>query len=499
MSFQDFLIISPEIVISFTAILVFLLDLFINDKKILVPVSISGLVISFILTLGLWNGWLIESPGIYAFFSSIKLDEFSLFFKVLIILSAVAVIGSSGQYINSNIESKGEFLGLLLLSITGMLLLVSSVELITVWVSLELTAIPLVALVALGKNDTSLEASLKFLILSAVSSVVILYGLVFLYGYSGSTYFNDMLSYISSSNSSPGDLMILHYGLLIGIILLVLGISFKFAAFPFQMWVPDVYQGAPTPITAYLSVVSKAAGFAVLLRIIYSVLGGNDFSVILSNLFAIIAVFSMTIGNVMALRQNDIKRLLAYSTIAHAGYLLIGVASLNISGIGENLYSGPQGVLYYLAGYAFTNLTAFLLIIGVSKSIGTFELSGFAGLRKKSPLTSFVLAVSVISLLGIPPTVGFMSKIFILSAAVNTNLTWLAIVGVINSVISAYYYLRILKIAFVDPEENQSEIKISKAISLITLVGVIGILLLGIFPSLILEIAEIAVMSIVNI
>ena len=229
MSFQDFLIISPEIVISFTAILVFLLDLFINDKKILVPVSISGLVISFILTLGLWNGWLIESPGIYAFFSSIKLDEFSLFFKVLIILSAVAVIGSSGQYINSNIESKGEFLGLLLLSITGMLLLVSSVELITVWVSLELTAIPLVALVALGKNDTSLEASLKFLILSAVSSVVILYGLVFLYGYSGSTYFNDMLSYISSSNSSPGDLMILNYGLLIGIILLVLGISFKLA------------------------------------------------------------------------------------------------------------------------------------------------------------------------------------------------------------------------------------------------------------------------------
>ncbi len=499
MSFQDFLIISPEIVISFTAISVFLLDLFINNKKFLVNVSIAGLLFSFILTLGLWNGWLIESPGVYAFFSSIKLDEFSLFFKVLLILSGVAVIGSSGEYISSNIESKGEFLGLLLLSITGMLLLVSSVELITVWVSLELTAIPLVALVALGKNDTSLEASLKFLILSAVSSVVILYGLVFLYGYSGSTYFNDIFSYISSTTSSPEDLIVLNYGLLIGIILLVLGISFKLAAFPFQMWVPDVYQGAPTPITAYLSVVSKAAGFAILLRIIYSVLGGNDFSVILSNLFSIIAVFSMTIGNVMALRQNDIKRLLAYSTIAHAGYLLIGVASLNISGTGENLYSGPQGVLYYLSGYAFTNLTAFLVIIGISRSIGTFELSGFAGLRKKSPLNSLVLTISVISLLGIPPTVGFMSKIFIFSAAVNTNLTWLAIVGVINSVISAYYYLRILKIVFVDPENNQSEIKVSKSISLITLIGMIGILLLGLFPSLILEIAEIAVMSIVNI
>ncbi len=500
MSFQDFLAISPEIVVSFTAILVFIIDLFVRDKKILIPVSCFGLLFSFILTIGLWNGWMIESVGIYAFFSSIRVDEFSLFFKVLLILSALAVIGSSWEYINSNIESKGEFLGLLLLSISGMLLLVSSVELITVWVSLELTAIPLVALVALGKKETSLEASFKFLILSAVSSVVILYGLVYLYGFSGSTYFNDIFNYVSSMQSAPvNDFINVNYGLLIGVILLILGISFKLAAFPFQMWVPDVYQGAPTPITAYLSVVSKAAGFAVLLRIIYGALGGNDFSYLLSNLISIIALFSMTIGNVMALRQNDIKRLLAYSTIAHAGYLLVGVASLNLDGIGENLYSGPQGVLYYLAGYAFTNLTAFLLIIGVSKSIGTYQLSGYAGLRRRAPLISFVLAVSIISLLGIPPTVGFMSKVFIFSAAVNTGLTWLALLAVINSVISAYYYLRVLKIAFVDPEENKSEVVVNRTVSVIVVGGMIGIIILGIFPSLVLEVAEIAVMSIVNI
>ena len=237
----------------------------------------------------------------------------------------------------------------------------------------------------------------------------------------------------------------------------------------------------------------------MLLRIIYGALGGNDFSYLLSNLISIIALFSMTIGNVMALRQNDIKRLLAYSTIAHAGYLLVGVASLNLDGTGENLYSGPQGVLYYLAGYAFTNLTAFLLIIGVSKSIGTYQLSGYAGLRRRAPLISFVLAVSIISLLGIPPTVGFMSKVFIFSAAVNTGLTWLALLAVINSVISAYYYLRVLKIAFVDPEENKSEVVVNRTVSVIVVGGMIGIIILGIFPSLVLEVAEIAVMSIVNI
>ena len=499
MNYQDFISISPEIIIALTAILVFSIDLFVANKRILIPISCLGLLFSFMLTIGLWNGWFV-GVGEHAFFESIKIDEFGLFFKVLLIVSAIAVIACSWDYLDTNIESKGEFLGLLLLSITGMVLLVSSVELITIWVALELTAIPLVALVALGKKETSLEAAIKFLILSAVSSVVILYGLVYLYGFSGSTYFDDIFNYLSIIQDTPSkDFVYGNFSLLIGAVLVILGITFKLAAFPFQMWVPDVYQGAPTPITAYLSVVSKAAGFAVLLRIIYGALGVSEFAYILGNLVAIIAVFSMTIGNVMALRQNDIKRLLAYSTIAHAGYLLVGVASLSFSGKGGYFNAGPQSVLYYLAGYAFTNLTAFLVIIGVSKSIGTYQLSGFVGLWKKSPLISFILAISIISLLGIPPTVGFMAKVFIFSAAVNTDLTWLAIVAVINSVISAYYYLRILKISFVETDDNGSEISVNKIITGVTLMGVIGIIVLGLFPSLVLEIAEIAVISIVKI
>ncbi|MBT6680467.1 MAG: NADH-quinone oxidoreductase subunit N, partial [Chloroflexi bacterium] len=273
---------------------------------------------------------------------------------------------------------------------------------------------------------------------------------------------------------------------------------FKMAMAPFQMWVPDVYEGAPTPVVAFLSIASKSAAFAIVLRVLYTALGTDELAADWSILIAILAAITMTAGNLLALSQKNIKRMLGYSTVAHAGYLLVGLAAVAANSDSDGFIAGPQGVLYYLVAYALTNLAVFFAIIAITNRTGSDMISSFAGMARRAPLLSVLLALGILSLLGIPPTAGFLGKIFVFSAAVDSGLAWLAVIGVINSVVSAFYYLRVIRTMFLDEPETNERITADIPVWAATLVASAGLLVFGIAPSSLLEFARHAVSGVVT-
>jgi NADH-quinone oxidoreductase subunit N len=296
------------------------------------------------------------------------------------------------------------------------------------------------------------------------------------YGLTGTTYLDEIAAAISSQGilGSPA--------LLMGIVLLVAGFGFKIASVPFQMWVPDVYEGAPTPVTAYLSVASKAAGFAVIIRVFYEAFGpvSLDWGVI----FAVLAAITMTVGNIVALTQKNIKRMLAYSSIAQAGYVMIGLAAVTVE--------ATSAIMFFLACYALTNLGAFIVIIAISNKINSDEIADYSGMLRRAPLFALALAFCLISLIGIPPTAGFMAKIYLFSAGVNADLLWLVIIAVINSVISAYYYLRVVRVMFSGEPLSEERVHASSGLRITLALACFGVLLLGIFPWILMKYSEIA-------
>jgi NADH-quinone oxidoreductase subunit N len=262
------------------------------------------------------------------------------------------------------------------------------------------------------------------------------------------------------------------------------------------MWVPDVYEGAPTPVTAYLSVASKAAGFAILLRIFYT--GFNAFDLDWGILFASLAAASMTIGNLVAISQSNIKRLLGYSTIAHAGYMLVGLAAIATTAqVQETL--GPTSILFYLGAYAVTNLAAFFAIIAISNKIGSEQIEDFSGMARRAPFLAFALALALVALVGVPPTGIFIGKLYIFSAAIKSDLLWLAIVGVINSVVSAYYYLRIVRVMYLEPAPSEERVPSSHAFRAALGLSALGVVVIGIVPGPLLRLAEISVGTLPNV
>ena len=278
---------------------------------------------------------------------------------------------------------------------------------------------------------------------------------------------------------------------MLGLILLIVGFGFKIAAFPFQMWVPDVYEGAPTPITAYLSVASKAAGFAIILRIFYSAFSfptwlSHDWGMI----FAVLAAVGMTVGNIVAIPQTNIKRMLAYSSIAQAGYLILGIATMGFSPAMNHL--GQSSLLFFLAGYAVTNLGAFIAVIAISNKMGSDRISDYDGMGKRTPMLSLALALCLISLTGIPPTAGFMAKFYIFSSAVQHGLLWLVIIAVLNSVISAYYYLRVVKVMWLNEPKFEGGVPSSLALRTSLVISCAGVILLGVLPNYAMKLAEMA-------
>jgi NADH-quinone oxidoreductase subunit N len=496
----DLYLLAPEISMVGLAVLVVVLDLTVGSKRLLGAVAVIGLALPAALTIMLWgevSGWwsLLDRmpgevaghsiPGVYGTFS---VDHFALFFKLMFTgIAALVILASTGAA--GRIQRlKGEYYALILTSATGMMLLATATELITLYIALELSALPMVALVALTGEARSTEAGIKLLLLGALSSAVLLYGMVLTFGFTGTTHLAEIATAVSSMATEGGE----PFGgplMLVAVVLIVAGFGFKIAVVPFQMWVPDVYEGAPTPITAYLSVASKAAGFAVLLRVFHTAFGSMEMD--WSLLFAGIAAASMTIGNLVAVAQSNIKRMLGYSTIAHAGYILVGLAAV-ASRTGDDLGIGANTLLFYLVGYAFTNLATFFAVIAITNKTGNEAISGFAGMGRRAPLLALVLAVGLISLTGIPPTVGFMAKLFIFSAAVKADLAWLALVGLVNSVVSAYYYLRVVRSMYLAPPESEERITAPPALKFAVGLTALGVLALGIWPQALLSVAELA-------
>ena len=491
MTFHDLYLLSPELSVAGLGALLLLLDLVVARKGALAALAAVGLVAPLALSILLWfdlgDAGAVENTGLLA--DTLVVDRFALFFKFMFLGVAAAVVLVSLDYARRFERFRTEFYALLLFSVSGMMLLASSAELITLYISLELTALPVAALAAFNRDGRSAEAGMKFLILSGISSAVLLYGMVLVYGFTGST----MLDEIGARLGQPGlteSEPFGSYALLLGIVLIVAGFGFKITAVPFQMWAPDVYEGAPTPVTAFLSVASKAAGFAVVLRVFYVAFPMEMVSIEWSAVFAVLAALSMTVGNFAAIAQGNIKRMLAYSTVAHAGYLMIGLAAAASRAPNGEDPIGPSGLLFYLAGYAVMNIAAFSAVIAISDRIGSDRIDDFAGMSRRAPYLAGVLAFAMVSLTGVPPTVGFMVKIYMFGGAVNHDLTWLAVVGVLNSVVSAYYYVRVIKAMYLSPPATEERLESGLPLRLAVLAATAGVLFFGVYPAPLLEFAR---------
>ena len=473
----------PEIALAATAVIVILLDLFVEQKRWLAQVSISGLVIAGVVTIAMWGG---SYPAIFN--NMLAVDNFALFFKVLFLGVAFLVILSSTDYVGKFSRFQGEYYALVLLATLGMMLMAAATNLIAIYIALELASISLYALVGFLKDKKSSEASLKYLLLGAVASAVLLYGMALIFGFTGKTQLGEIAQVIQAL---PPMTLLASPGLLLGIVLLVAGFGFKIAAVPFHMWVPDVYEGAPTPITAYLSVASKAAGFAIILRVFFSAFGLPDWlSLNWGYIFAALAAISMTIGNILAIPQANIKRMLGYSSIAQAGYLMVGLAAMGVASADNIL--GQSGVLFFLASYAFTNIGAFIAIIAISNKLDSNLIDDYSGMGKRAPLLALALTLCLISLVGMPPAAGFMAKFYIFNAAMQQGMIWLVIIAVINSVISAYYYLRVVRVMWLGETASVGKVSSSGALRLALFLCCLGVLLLGIIPGSVMKLAQLA-------
>jgi NADH-quinone oxidoreductase subunit N len=481
----------PELILMVFAAAILITDLFLRDRER------TWLPFTALAALGastLWLGVLMarNQEGI-AFSNTYSLDNFSIFFTFIFIGVSGLVILASADFVRS-LRYQGEFWALVLLATSGMMLLAGARDLIMIFVALELTSISQYILASFVKDDRGSEAGLKYILLGAIASAVILYGMAFLFGIAGTT---KLVAPDNSANiagvigqSDPGT----RAALVAAMVLLAAGLSFKVALVPFQMWVPDVYQGSATPVAAFLSVGSKAAGFAVVLRVFYEGFGpasfvGSDWG----NLFAAIAAISMCFGNIMALLQTDIKRLLGYSSIAQAGNFAIGVAAIAASDGDVRL--GASGVALFAATYVFTNLGAFFVVLAISRRTGSNEIRDYAGMGRRAPMLAGVLAFCLVSLTGIPPTAGFVAKVYIFNAAVQSNLVWLVIVGVLNTAVSAFYYLRIVGHMYFSPPETEGDIHPDPFLAAAIAAAGVGVLLLGIVPTPLIDAAQRAVTS----
>ncbi len=459
--------------------MVILVDLAVKRKTILAVLSILGLIVAIFFSIILWN------QPVTGFNRMLVLDNFALFFKIIFCGAAILVILASTDYVNKFQRFQGEFYALILLSVVGMSFMAATTELISIYIALETASIALYVLAAFLKDEKSSEAGLKYLLLGAISSAVLLYGMAMIFGLTGSTHLGDIATFLRtqglrSITATPA--------LLIAMVFIAAGFGFKIASVPFQMWVPDVYEGAPTPVTAFLSVASKAAGFAVIIRVFSQAFGTPGWlSLDWGLLFAILGALSMTVGNLAAISQTNIKRMLGYSSIAQAGYIMVGLAAIGLAAPSDQF--ARSSVLFFLASYALTNLGAFIAIIAITNETKTDLIEDFAGMFKRAPLLGLGLALCLISLTGIPPTAGFLAKYYIFNAGVSNNLTWLVVVAVINSVIAAYYYLRVVKVMYLGAPKSEKPIPSSAALRIAMGLACLGVLVVFVFPSFVLNAA----------
>jgi NADH-quinone oxidoreductase subunit N len=476
----NFAAIMPETILSLAAMVLLLVNVFVpaEKKAYLGYLSLVGIIVALITAVNGWNAPLeLQS----AFSGAVLQDKFSLFFKGIFLISAALSILITDQYMDREGCNHGELYPLILLATAGMMLMASGTELMTIFLGLEVLSVALYVLAGFNRNNPkSNEAGLKYFLLGAFSTGFLLYGMALTYGATGTTRIAKIAEFISQNS-----IVTLNPILIVGMLLMAVGFSFKIAAAPFHMWTPDVYEGAPTPMTAFMSVGPKAAGFAAFLRVFLIALPA--FRPEWSSLLWILAVLTMTVGNITALYQQNIKRMLAYSSIAHAGYVLVGFVAGNAV--------GTAGVMFYMLSYAFMNIGAFAVIILVGrKGEENNNVTDYAGFGFKHPVLGMVMSIFLFSLAGIPPAAGFIGKFYLFSGAIQAGYIWLAIIGVLNSAVSVYYYLRVMVYMYMkDPVEEFDWLRVTPSIAVCLLLAVAGVLIPGMFPAYVLEFAQKAV------
>ena len=482
----NFIALAPQFVIIVAALVVLLAELFSGEEQKNLPawLSLAGVIVSAVVLFATWGN---EASS---FQNMAAADGYSQFLNLIFLTTAGLSILISIEYVDREGLACGEYYALLLLATTGMMLMGAATDLVIVFLALEILSIPLYVLTGLNRARLeSGEAALKYFLLGAFASGFFLYGIALTYGAAGTTNLAGIVGFLGSA--SPVLSVVEGAGayLPIALGLLLIGFAFKVALVPFHMWVPDVYQGAPTSVTAFMSVGAKAAGFAALVRVLLYAFPtlASSWTVPL----AALAVLTMTLGNLTAIAQTDIKRMLAYSSIAHAGYILMGVVAANAA--------GGAGVLFYLLAYALMNVGAFATAIVVGKrGEPGVEIADYAGLASRRPFLAAAMAIFMLSLAGVPPLAGFMGKFYLFSAAVQADLTWLAIIGVLNSVLSAFFYLRVIVVMYMaenlaNEAEEPKHLSLSWPLGIAVALAALGTLALGLWPSPLLDMAQQAI------
>ena len=485
--YADLQAILPEISLALTLVAIVVFDLiFIKSKKFLPFISLIGLAVAFsfvVLQFGNPKSAFAVSENI----SLLSLDSFSSFFKILILITTAFIVlfSVSSKEINSCPDRHGEYYALIFGMIIGMFFMVSANDLILIYLSLELLSLSSYVLAGFVKTSVrNSEASLKYIIYGSASSGIMLFGISILYGITGSTNLTEIHSLLQSPSATQ-------LTFLISILMIFAGIGFKISIVPFHFWTPDVYEGAPISITAFLSVASKAAGFAILIRFLKITfaqeLDKSGYWQMISyidwqTLLILFSIITMTFGNFAALWQDNLKRMLAYSSIAHAGYLMLGVAVLSDQGI--------MAVLIYFAIYLFMNLGAFYVVMLIANKIDSEEIDDYKGLGYSLPFLGTALGIFLVSLTGLPPTAGFIGKLYLFIALVDAKMITVAIIALLNTVISLYYYIRVLKAMFLVRSDKQVEIPLSPLNYIVLILLIAPVLILGIYFSPLVNIAK---------
>ena len=466
---MNFAVLTLEMMTTGVALLVLVADLFVAEKhsrKRLAYLSAAGLslvcLFSFTqygMNATFWNGMF-------------KLDDYAVFMKQVFLVGAILTILFSIESVDRFPHSRAEFYVLLLFAVVGMMVLTSANDLITLYVGLELMTMSFFIMVGYVLVDSRpTEAAIKYLVLASAASAVMLYGMSLLFGATGQVTYGGMVKALSLSPA-----------VVIGCVLMLAGFAFKISAPPFHAWSPDVYEGAPTPVTALLAMGSKAAGFAALTRVFITVLPATGYLWFI--IVLIPAAAAMLIGNLAAIPQTNVKRMLAYSSIAQAGYILTGLLAANIDGV--------KGILFYLMIYVFANVGAFAVVAAVNNVRDGESLVDFSGLARQSPILAAVMTVSLLSMAGIPPLAGFVGKFFLFAAAIDAGFLWIAVLGFVLSMVSVYYYLMVVKSMYLGESPDEKPYVLSATLKCTAFLAMAVTVLLGVYPGPLSRLAEIA-------
>ncbi len=455
----------PEYWIAALALALIVLDMFVseNRKSVVGWAAVIGLALGLVPIFGMLGAP--GAQGRLVFFNTYAIDGFAIFFKLIIVAATILVILSAMEALHGHTRFEGEMYILLTFTALGLILMAASADLILLALAIEFVSLCSYVMAGYFKTDRkSNEAGIKYFLFGAGASAVMIYGFSILYGLTGQTNLYAIADQIKTAPQSA---------LIVAVSLSLAGFGFKISMVPFHQWTPDVYEGAPTPVAAYLSVASKAAGFAALLRLLVVAIAPTSLDWV--TLIAGLSAVTMTLGNLLALPQRNIKRMLAYSSISHAGFLLIGVAAFK----GD---FGVPGLLIYILAYTFTNLGAFFIAVVVGQRLGSDDIRDYAGLAQRAPVLAFLMALFMLSLTGIPPTAGFFGKFYIFGGAISNGLGWLAVVGIINSVVSLWYYIGVIRAMYLMPASSPEPVVEPPAIGVALAITAIGTLIVGIFP-----------------